>query len=247
MTSGRHEDAAGLRTTHRPSLPAVIQFPLMAPTATATQSPTHEAVRATFERSPLVGVVRTDSAEDAARQARLFIAGGVELVEITFTVPAATELVETLLAERGDAPYRVGMGTATNAERARRAVDSGSEFVISPNVSAEVAEVVRSAGRYLLLGALTPTEIVAARDLGADLVKVYPLPPVGGPAYLQVVRGPLGDVPMLAAGGFGPEEIPAYRRAGAVAFGIGAQLLADHRDESLRRIAGALALARGGE
>lgn len=216
----------------------------MAPTPTPTESPVHTAVHSTFERSPLVAVVRTDSSEEAERQARLFIEGGVELVEITFTVPGATGLVETLLAERGDAPYRVGMGTATSRERARRAVEAGAEFVISPNVSAEVAQVVRDAGRYLLLGALTPTEIVAARDLGADLVKVYPLPPVGGPAYLQVVRGPLGDVPMLAAGGFGPEEIPAYRRAGAVAFGIGAQLLADHRDDSLRRIAGAVALAR---
>lgn len=216
----------------------------MAPSETSTQPSPHAAVRIAFERSPLVAVVRTDSFEEAERQARLFIAGGIELVEITFTVPDAPSLVRKILAERGDAPYRVGMGTATDGERARRAVEAGAEFVISPNVSAEVAAVVKDAGRYLLLGALTPTEIVAARDLGADLVKVYPLPPVGGPAYLQVVRGPLGDVPMLAAGGFGPEEIPAYRQAGAVAFGIGAQLLADGRDETLRRIAGALALAR---
>lgn len=219
----------------------------MAPSTSTTGSSVHAAVRSTFQRSPLVAVVRTRSAEEAERQARLFIEGGVELVEITFTVPGAPELVERLLAERGDAPYRVGMGTATDAARARRAVEAGAEFVISPNVSAAVAEVVKTAGRYLLLGALTPTEIVTARDLGADLVKVYPLPPVGGPKYLEVVRGPLGDVPMLAAGGFGPEEIPAYRRAGAVAFGIGAQLLAEGRGESLRRIAGALALAREGE
>lgn len=219
----------------------------MPPSASTAESPVHAAVRSTFQRSPLVAVVRTSSAEEAERQARLFIEGGVELVEITFTVPGAPELVEKLLAERGDAPYRVGMGTATDAARARRAVEAGAEFVISPNVSAAVAEVVKTAGRYLLLGALTPTEIVTARDLGADLVKVYPLPPVGGPEYLQVVRGPLGDVPMLAAGGFGPEEIPAYRRAGAVAFGIGVQLLAEARGESLRRIAGAVALAREGE
>jgi len=207
---------------------------------------THSSVAATFAHTPLVGVIRTDSSEQAERQARLFVAGGIRLVEITFTVPGATALVSKLLAERGDGAWTVGMGTVTDGERARAALAAGAEFVVSPNVSPEVAAVARQAGRYLLVGALTPTEIVAARQAGADLVKVFPLPPVGGPAYLRAVRGPLGDVPMLAAGGFGPEEIPAYRQAGAVAFGIGAPLLAGNDDETLRRIGGAVALARQG-
>lgn len=206
-----------------------------------------------FAESPLVGVVRTDRYEEAERHARLFLAGGIRLVEITFTVPRATELVRRLLDERdgrgvggeaGRAAYRVGMGTATTGERAARAVEAGSEFIISPNVSRDVAETVLAAGRYLLLGASTPTEIVAAHQLGAHLVKVYPLPALGGPDYLRVVRGPLGDIPMLAAGGFGPEEIPAYREAGASAFGIGPQLLAGGDDDTVRRVAGAVALAR---
>jgi 2-dehydro-3-deoxyphosphogluconate aldolase/(4S)-4-hydroxy-2-oxoglutarate aldolase len=94
---------------------------------------------------------------------------------------------------------------------------------------------------------LTPTEIVAAQELGADLVKVYPLPPVGGPRYLATVRQPLGDVPMLAAGGFPPEEIPAYRAAGAAAFGIGAPLLGCGAADERQRLARALSLARGEE
>ena len=117
------------------------------------------------------------------------------------------------------------MGTVTTAARAREAVAAGAEFLVTPNVSAEVAREARDAGTFLVMGALTPTEIVAAVELGADLVKVYPLPPVGGPAYLSVIRGPLGDIPMLAAGGFGVEEIPAYHRVGAVAFGLAAPLL----------------------
>jgi 2-dehydro-3-deoxyphosphogluconate aldolase/(4S)-4-hydroxy-2-oxoglutarate aldolase len=204
-------------------------------------------VAQTFRETPLIGVVRTASAEEAERQARLFIAGGIRLVEVTFTVPAATELVRRLLAERGEAPHRVGMGTVTGAERARAARAAGAEFLVSPNVSPEVAREAREGGLFLVLGALTPTEIVAAHELGADLVKVFPLPPVGGPAYLGVVRGPLGDIPMLAAGGFGPEDIPAYRDAGASGFGIGAPLLARDEGETLRRIAGAVALARGAQ
>jgi len=219
----------------------------MSAAATASPSTTdvHATVAAALADAPLVGVVRTDDAAQGERQARLFIAGGIRLVEITFTVPGATSLVSRLLAERRTgAGHLVGMGTVTDGERARRAVAAGAEFIVSPNVSREVAEVARRAGRFLVIGALTPSEIVGAREAGADLVKVFPLPPVGGPAYLAAVRGPLGDIPMLASGGFGPEEIPAYREAGAIAFGIGAQLLAGSDEETLRRVAGAVALAR---
>jgi 2-dehydro-3-deoxyphosphogluconate aldolase/(4S)-4-hydroxy-2-oxoglutarate aldolase len=205
------------------------------------------AVAASVERSPIVAVVRHGDPGEAARQARAFLAGGLELVEVTFTVPEATDLVRTLLAERGAAgPPWIGMGTVTTPERARAAVAAGSEFLVTPNVSAEVAEIARAAGLYLVMGALTPTELVEAHRLGADLLKVYPLPPVGGAKYLEIVRQPLGDIgPMLAGGGYGIEEIPAYRAAGAVAFGIGAPLVGADAAETGRRIARALALARG--
>jgi 2-dehydro-3-deoxyphosphogluconate aldolase/(4S)-4-hydroxy-2-oxoglutarate aldolase len=205
-------------------------------------------VALSLRHSPIIGVVRTASREEAVTQARMLAAAGVELVEITFTVPGASGLVRELLAERpSDGPPFFGMGTATTAARAREAADAGSEFLVTPNVNAEVAQEARRAGMFLVMGALTPTEIVAAHELGADLVKVYPLPPVGGPAYLQVIRGPLGDIPMLAAGGFGVEEIPAYARAGASAFGLAAPLLGVGPDaeEARRRVARALALARG--
>jgi 2-dehydro-3-deoxyphosphogluconate aldolase/(4S)-4-hydroxy-2-oxoglutarate aldolase len=205
-------------------------------------------VALSLRHSPIIGVVRTASREEAVTQARMLAAAGVELVEITFTVPGASGLVRELLAERpSDGPPFFGMGTATTAARAREAADAGSEFLVTPNVNAEVAQEARRAGMFLVMGALTPTEIVAAHELGADLVKVYPLPPVGGPAYLQVIRGPLGDIPMLAAGGFDVEEIPAYARAGASAFGLAAPLLGVGPDaaEAKRRVARALALARG--
>lgn len=204
------------------------------------------SVASSLEAAPIVGVVRTERANRAAEIAETFLAGGLELVEITFTVPDAPELVERLRRERGGpGPPWIGMGTVTSGERAERAIAVDSEFVVSPNTSPEVAATARRAGRFLIVGALTPTEIVRARELGADLVKVYPLPPVGGPGYLRVVRGPLGDIPMLAAGGFGVEEIPAYREAGATAFGIGDPLLGDDEADSRRRIDRALALARG--
>jgi 2-dehydro-3-deoxyphosphogluconate aldolase/(4S)-4-hydroxy-2-oxoglutarate aldolase len=207
------------------------------------------AVGASLRRSPIIAVVRHKDRAEAARQARAFVEGGLELIEVTFTVPGATELVRELLAERsGDAPTApwIGMGTVTTRERAEAAVAAGAEFLVTPNVDPDVAAVARRAGLFLVLGALTPTEIVQADKLGADLIKVYPLPPVGGPKYLEVVRQPLGDVgPMLAGGGFGIEEIPAYRAAGASAFGIGAPMLGPDAAATRERIARALALARG--
>ncbi|HEX4498291.1 MAG TPA: hypothetical protein VIE43_21620 [Thermoanaerobaculia bacterium] len=217
----------------------------------ATTLQIRDSVALSVRRAPIVGVVRTASRDEAAIQARTLAACGVELVEITFTVPGASGLVRELLAGRAtDGPPWFGMGTVTTAARAREAIAAGAEFLVTPNVSAEVAREARNAGTFLVMGALTPTEIVAAVELGADLVKVYPLPPVGGPAYLSVIRGPLGDVPMLAAGGFGVEEIPAYQKAGAIAFGLAAPLLGvepagSDQTEARRRIARALFLAGG--
>lgn len=173
---------------------------------------------------------------------------GLELIEITFTVPEATDLVRRLREEResGGPPW-IGMGTVTSVERARQALDAGSELIVTPNADPEVAALVREAGVYLVVGALTCTEIVAARNMGADLVKVYPLPPVGGPGYLEVIRGPLGDIPMLAAGGYGVEDIPGYRKAGAQAFGIGAPLLRGDDTATREHVQRALRMARGEE
>ena len=214
----------------------------------ATTLQIHDSVALSLRRAPIIGVVRTASRDEAAAQARSLAASGVELVEITFTVPGASGLVRELLAGRSsEGPPWFGMGTVTTAPRVREAIAAGAEFIVTPNVSAEVAREARQAGLFLVMGALTPTEIVAAVEAGADIVKVYPLPPVGGPAYLSVVRGPLGDVPMLAAGGFGVEEIPAYRQVGATAFGLAAPLLGAGSGEAEARqhIERAITLARG--
>lgn len=208
----------------------------------------HAAVAASLRQAPVIGVVRTPSVDEARRQASLFMRGGLELVEITFSVPGATELVKQLRDERGETgPPWIGMGTVTNRERAQAAVVAGAEFIVSPNTSTEVAAAATRAGVLLVLGALTCSEIVTAHELGAHIVKVYPLPPVGGARYLATVRQPLDDIPMLAAGGFEVAEIPEYRAAGASAFGIGSPLLAEDDAATLQRIDRALRLARGEE
>lgn len=190
-----------------------------------------------------MAVVRTESTETARQQCEWLVEAGIRLLEITFSVPRAVELTAEMLASC-PGEVCVGMGTVTTEERARNAVEVGASFIVSPNCSPRVAETARTADRYLVLGSLTPTEIVAARELGADLVKVYPLPFVGGAAYLQMVRGPLFDIPMLAGGGFGIDEIPDYRAAGASAFGMGPPLIGRNAAETRRFVSRALQLAR---
>jgi 2-dehydro-3-deoxyphosphogluconate aldolase/(4S)-4-hydroxy-2-oxoglutarate aldolase len=193
-----------------------------------------------------MGVVRAVSVAAGREQARSLLEAGLELVEITFTVPGACELVRELKAWRGpDGPPWIGMGTVTNPRRVEEAFAAGADFLVSPNCDPELLLAMRETGLFLIVGALTPTEIAAAAARGADLVKVYPLPPVGGPQYLATIRQPLGDIPMLAAGGFSVDEIPAYRSAGAVAFGIGAPLLGVDRQAIALGVGRALCLARG--
>ncbi len=210
-------------------------------------APAKAQIAHSLARAPVIGVVRTASFEDGRAQAEAFLDAGLELVEITFSVPRATALVTELQARRGAGPPWIGMGTVTGPGRVAAAVTAGAEFLVSPNAGRELLQAARESGLYLVAGALTPTEIVAASEGGADLVKIYPLPPVGGPRYLATIRQPLSDIPMLAAGGFGVEEIPEYRGAGAVAFGLGSPLLGDDREETRRRVARALRLARGEE
>lgn len=204
------------------------------------------AVATTFADAPVVGVVRTTDAAAGTSAARRLLAAGLQLVEVTFTVPGAAELVARLREERqADGPPWIGMGTVTNAARAQEAIAAGADFVVSPNAHPEVAALARRAGRFLVLGALSSTEIVAASELGADLVKVFPLPPVGGPHYLSLVRGPLGDIPMLAAGGFPIAEIDAYRQAGATAFGMAARWFLEEGEDPAGLVSRALGAARG--
>ncbi len=177
-----------------------------------------DPIDAAFRRHRLVAVIRASSA-DAARDAALAVLrGGLPLIEITFTVPDATRVMREL-ARRAD--LVLGAGTVRSAEDARRAIDAGARFLVAPNTDEAVAKVAREASVFYCPGAYTTNEIVAARALGAQLVKIYPVGVAGGPDYIRVIRDPLPDIPMLAAGGTNLGNVPAFLAAGCVACGVG--------------------------
>ena len=169
----------------------------------------------------LVAVIRAPDAQAALGAARAVAAGGVRIVEITFTVPGAPQVMAALKDQPG---LTVGAGTVLTAAQAREALAAGAHFLIAPNLSREVADEAAGAGVLFCPGAYTTTEILAARDAGAQVVKVYPVGVAGGPAYIRIIRDPLPDIPLLAAGGTTLENVVPFLEAGCVGVGLGASL-----------------------
>lgn len=169
----------------------------------------------------LISVIRAPSPAVALSAAGAVAKGGIALVEITFTVPEAPRVMAEL---SGRADLVVGAGTVLTAVQAEQALAAGARFIVSPNLSLEVARVALDAGVMFVPGAYTTNEILAARAAGAHVIKVYPVGVAGGPAYIRTIRDPLPDVPMLAAGGTDLENTVPFLHAGCIGVGLGAAL-----------------------
>jgi 2-dehydro-3-deoxyphosphogluconate aldolase/(4S)-4-hydroxy-2-oxoglutarate aldolase len=176
-----------------------------------------------IRRQRLVAVIRAGEPAAALEAARAVIRGGIALVEVTYSVPDAPRVMRQLV-EDAHPGVIVGAGTVLTAAEAHAALLAGARFLIAPNVSAAVAGAAREAGAFYCPGAYTTNEILHAMDMGAHLVKVYPVGVAGGPDYIRVIRDPLPRVPMLAAGGTHLDNILAFYAAGCIACGIGGAL-----------------------
>lgn len=170
--------------------------------------------------SGLVAVIRAATPQQALDAALAVVRGGIRLVEITFTVPDAPDVMRELRECGGI----VGAGTVLTRAQAEAALEAGARFLIAPNLSADVAAIARESGALYCPGAYTPTEILAAVAAGAHVVKVYPVGVAGGPDYIRVIRDPLPSIPLLAAGGTSLANVAEFLSAGCVAVGLGAAL-----------------------
>jgi 2-dehydro-3-deoxyphosphogluconate aldolase/(4S)-4-hydroxy-2-oxoglutarate aldolase len=179
-----------------------------------------DTVFSALRRHRLVSVIRAASPEHAYGAALAVIRGGIRLVEITYSVPEAPSVMRRLAGE--DAI--IGAGTVLSEAEAHDALAAGARFLIAPNLGAAVAAVARAHDVLYCPGAYTTSEIVAARDAGAHVVKVYPVGVAGGPDYIKVIRDPLPRIPMLAAGGTHLDNVLPFLAAGCVGIGLGASL-----------------------
>jgi 2-dehydro-3-deoxyphosphogluconate aldolase/(4S)-4-hydroxy-2-oxoglutarate aldolase len=169
--------------------------------------------------------MRTDNADVAFQACLAAIEGGIGTIEITTTVPSWYEIVRGLIASTaGKVP--MGVGTVWDPGAVGEAKHAGADFVVTPVVLPEVAEACRKEDILCVLGAMTPTEIYHARLAGAQLVKIFPVGPLGGPDYIRALQGPMGGVPLWVSGGIEIDQIPAYLRLGVKAVGLTGALFA---------------------
>ena len=194
-----------------------------------------------LERLRLAAVIRAETAELAVEIGRALLRGGVDAAEITFTVPDAAEAIRTLAAEW---PGRVGAGTVLTALQGNEALEAGADFLVSPVLVPELAPMCREADALLVLGGLTPNEIVAAVHAQADLVKVFPVSALGGPSYVKSVLEPLPSVALMVSGGVARDQIRTYLELGVRSVALGGALMPKGLVEA-RDWAGLEAHARG--
>ncbi len=182
----------------------------------------HEIVADLIARGA-VAVIRMTDTERLLRVVEAICAGGVTAIEITMSVPRAFEMIETVVRQLGDAAL-VGAGTVLDAETARLAIAAGARYVVSPVFK---PEIIQTAHRYdvpALPGAFTPTEILAAHEAGADIVKVFPADVVGR-AFFKAIKAPMPQLRLMPTGGVTLTNAGDWLRAGACAVGVGSALL----------------------
>src|SRR5437667_445829 len=182
-----------------------------------------EKVCAKIQEAGIVPAVRTSSADEARFASEVVAKSGIPIVEITMTVPGAIEVISYLVKNLPD--VIVGAGTLLDLDTARRCVDAGVQFLTSPGLDLEIVEFAAKERLTMMAGALTPTEVITAWKAGSDLVKVFPCAQVGGDSYIRALKGPLPQVPLIAAGGVNQQTAGNFILAGAVALGIGRELI----------------------
>ena len=172
--------------------------------------------------SGLVSVIRAESHDQAERIADACVQGGVGAVEITYTVPRATSVIEHL-AKKITGDILLGAGTVLDPETARIAILAGAQFVVSPSLNPETARLCNRYQIPYMPGAATISEVVAAMECGADIVKVFP-GELLGPAFVQSVKGPLPQASLMPSGGVTLANVAEWIKAGSVAVGVGSNL-----------------------
>ncbi len=147
---------------------------------------------------------------------------GVRLIEVALSEPEAVTTLEALV-RLAPADLRVGAGTVTTRASAQDAAGAGATFLVTPHVAPPVLSYAREHDLGMLAGALTPTDIAAAREAGATFIKLFPAAALG-PSYVQALLGPYPDLELLVVGGIGSSNLPSYLRAGALGAGVGGAL-----------------------
>jgi len=206
------------------------------------------SLRERLSHLAVIPVLRLDTRAASEQAIDCLIEAGFQTVEITLTTPDAIALIAQL-RRRTPADFLVGAGTVLDPQTARRCLDAGADYLVSPGMVEGIARLARDAGRYALIGGFTPSEILAAWREGAEVVKVFPAA-TGGPGHLQALHAVYPDIPLCPTGGVSSANILDYFKAGACLVGVGNNVVDQKalangdRAQVIRHAAGLLTLAR---
>jgi 2-dehydro-3-deoxyphosphogluconate aldolase/(4S)-4-hydroxy-2-oxoglutarate aldolase len=210
-----------------------------------------QEVRARIEEIGIIPAVRVSSAEDALFAAEAVSRGGIPIVEVTLTVPEAHRVISHLVQNAPE--VIVGAGGVSDVETARRCLDAGAQFLASDGLDPEIVNFAVKESAVMIPGTLTPSEVLSAWKLGPDFVKVVPCAHVGGDSYIRALKAMFPKVPLVAAGGVNQHTASSFISAGAIALGIGMELIPrdairmrqpDRIAELARRFSGFVSSAR---
>jgi 2-dehydro-3-deoxyphosphogluconate aldolase/(4S)-4-hydroxy-2-oxoglutarate aldolase len=201
----------------------------------------------------IVPIVRSSSAESAIKAVEAIYRGGIRAAEITMTVPGAVKALEKVADQFGD-KIVLGAGTVLDTETARICMLAGAQFLVTPALNVKTIQMAKRYSKVICPGALTPTEVLAAWDAGADVVKIFPCGNVGGPKYIKALKGPFPQIEMIPTGGVNLETAGEFLKAGACAVAVGGELVDaksikegryDVIEEKTRQYLAVIAKARG--
>ena len=172
----------------------------------------------------IVPVVRASSVNEAINIVDAIVKGGINTIEITMTVPNAISVIKTITEKFKD-DILLGAGTVLDTETARMSILAGAEFIVSPCLSEEIIKICRRYSKIVISGAMTPTEILKAWEIGADIVKIFPAGNLGGPEYIKAIKAPLPQILLNPTGGVNLKNAGEFIKTGASVISVGSSLL----------------------
>ncbi len=184
----------------------------------------HSEILRTIREIAVVPIIRTPSAETAIPAVEAILEAGISCVEITMTISNALHVIETIADRHGDRVL-LGAGTVLDPETARACMLAGAQFFVTPALNPRTIEIARRYSRPIFPGALTPTEVLAAWEAGADAVKVFPCSALGGAKYIKALKGPFPQIELFPTGGVNLETLSDFLAAGSAAVGVGSELV----------------------
>ncbi len=181
-----------------------------------------QEILARIQRTGIIPVLRALSKEQALAIVEALEAGGIDVIEVTMTVPGAIEIIRKLRTIRTD--LLIGAGTVLDPETAQNCIQEGAQFIVTPVTNVATIEICQKHSMAVFPGALTPTEVFTAWQAGGDAIKVFPASAMGGAPYLRSLKAPLPQVELIPTGGISAATAADFLRAGAFALGVGADL-----------------------